>query len=113
MNPVLRTATADDGASRTSNAIGTPWSELFDGVDDLIHRVAHAENPEIRKSRAKVYATMVIAKNALEQRANQATLQLAQFGDNTDEDLLDYPAQRLGVTLLLGLGLGLIASLGS
>ena len=27
--------------------------ELFDGVDDLIRRVADTENPEIRKVRAK------------------------------------------------------------
>jgi hypothetical protein len=111
MNPVLRTATADHGVSRKTDAIGGHWAELFDGVDDLIHRVADTENLEIRKSRAKVYATMVIAKNALEQRANQPPLPLAQFGDITDDDLLDHSAETLGVPLLLGLGLGLIASL--
>jgi hypothetical protein len=54
MNRVLRSATADRVVSPTTNdtgvvnAIGSEWTELFDGVDDLIHRVADAENPEIR-----------------------------------------------------------------
>jgi hypothetical protein len=99
-------------ATHTTNPIGRQWAELFDGVDDLIHRVANAENPDIRKSRAKVYASMVIAKNALEQRANQPNQppQLAQFGDIDDDDLADYSAQKVAINLLLGLGLGLITS---
>jgi hypothetical protein len=98
-------------ACGTTNPIGSQWAELFDGVDDLIHRVADAENPEIRKSRAKVYATMVIARNALEQRASQPP-ELAQFGDIAGDDLPEDSAQKLAVNVLLGLGLGLIASLG-
>jgi hypothetical protein len=98
-------------ALHTTHPIGRQWAELFDGVDDLIHRVADAENPEIRKSRARVYASMVIAKNVLEQRANQPP-QLAQFGDIAGDDLPDDAAQKLAVNLLLGLSLGLIASLG-
>jgi hypothetical protein len=54
---------------------------------------------------------MVIAKNALEHRANQTPSELAQFGDSTHDDLPAYSTQTLGVRLLLGLGLGLIASL--
>jgi ElaB/YqjD/DUF883 family membrane-anchored ribosome-binding protein len=98
-------------ALHTTNSIGSQWAELFDGVDDLIHRVADAENPEIRKSRAKVYATMVIARNALEQRANQPA-QLAQFGDSDDDNLTAYSAQKVALNVLLGLSLGLITSRG-
>jgi hypothetical protein len=101
MNPALHTA----------DPIGAQWAELFDGVDDLIHRVADAENPEIRKSRAKVYATMVIAKHALEHRANQPP-PLTQFGDIGHGDIPPYTAQKLAINVLLGLGLGLITSLG-
>jgi hypothetical protein len=42
---------------------------LFDGVDDLIKRVADTENPEIRKIRAKVHASMVVARSASRTRA--------------------------------------------
>jgi hypothetical protein len=105
MNPAIRTAN-----TLHTNPTAGQWAELFDGVDDLIHRVADAENPEIRKSRARVYASMVIAKNVLEQRANQPP-SVAQFGDSAGDASPDDSAQKLAVNVLLGLGLGLIASL--
>jgi hypothetical protein len=107
MNPALHTA----NPIGTASPIGSQWAELFDGVDDLIHRVADTENPEIRKSRAKVYVTMVAAKNALEQTANQPSA-VAQFGDIAGADSPHHSAQKLAVNVLLGLGLGFIASLG-
>jgi ElaB/YqjD/DUF883 family membrane-anchored ribosome-binding protein len=112
MNPAIRTMTADhQGASRAAHAIGSQWAELFDGVDDLIHRVADAENPEILRRRAKVYATMIAARNALEERAKAPPARVAPTGDSPERRVVDDPAETLGVNLLLGLGLGLIASL--
>jgi hypothetical protein len=112
MNPALRTTTANhQDLSLAANAIGSQWAELFDGVDDLIHRVADAENPEILRRRAKVYATMVIARRALEEKANQPPALLAPIGDSPERRVADDPAEKIGVNLLLGLGLGLIASL--
>jgi ElaB/YqjD/DUF883 family membrane-anchored ribosome-binding protein len=85
--------------------------ELFDGVDDLIKRVADTENPEIRKIRAKVHATLVVARTAFEDSANQARRHPAQIAGGTDDDLDEYPGQALGVALLVGLGLGLLVPL--
>ena len=59
------TAIAGLGAGRAEAASRTQFDELFDGVDDLIKRVADVESPEIRKTRAKVHAALVVAKNAL------------------------------------------------
>ena len=61
----LATATDGNPAAPAKRGAGPPWEELFDGVDDLIKRVADIENPEIRKMRAKVHASMVVAKSAL------------------------------------------------
>ena len=47
------------------NVMGTPLDDLFEGVDDLIKRVADTENPEIRRIRARVHASMRVAKSAL------------------------------------------------
>jgi ElaB/YqjD/DUF883 family membrane-anchored ribosome-binding protein len=118
MSAILATPIAGNGAGRVKEALGTPFEELFDDVDDLIRRVADVENPEIRKIRARVHATMVAAKGvaaggALDDggRANQARPQTAPVADYTDDYLHDYPGQALGVALLVGLSLGLIASL--
>jgi len=115
MSATLATAIARDGAGRATEAVGTPFEELFDGVDDLIRRVADVENPEIRKIRARVHATMVAAKGvaangAFEDGAKRVRPQPGQIADHTDDYLRDYPGQALGLALLVGLGLGLIVS---
>jgi len=110
MSAPLGTAIAGNGAGRGKNAVPTPFEELFDGVDDLIKRVADVESPEIRKIRAKVHAALVVAKSALKDSANQVRRQTVQVA-GIDESLNEDPGQSLGLALLLGVGLGLVVSL--
>jgi ElaB/YqjD/DUF883 family membrane-anchored ribosome-binding protein len=123
MNARVVTVIGSNGARRATAAVETPYEQLFDGVDDLIRRVADVENPEIRKVRAKVHAALVAAKSACEtkseaeQGANwvrRAPIDVAGGellqAESIDDDLGDYDGQALGVALLVGLGLGLIAS---
>jgi ElaB/YqjD/DUF883 family membrane-anchored ribosome-binding protein len=115
MSAVLAPASARIAMGRAKDAVDRPYGELFDGVDDLIHRVAHTESPDIRKSRAKVYTAMVAAKSAVElganqTRADQLRADLTPIGDMTEDFFLDYSGKRLGVALLVGLGLGLLSA---
>jgi ElaB/YqjD/DUF883 family membrane-anchored ribosome-binding protein len=115
MSATFAPAIAGESAGRPKETIGTPFEELFDGVDDLIRRVADVENPEIRKIRARVHAAMVAAKGvatkgAFEDGANPVRPQAAQIAARADDYLRDYPGQALGVALLVGLGVGLIVS---
>jgi hypothetical protein len=97
--------------------------ELFDGVDDLIRRVAHTECPETRKVRARVHAALVAARKAFDNVVKTAPTpspsQPLPVAAATEDDThpLDGTAtqaldgtvtQALGVALLLGLGLGLM-----
>jgi len=136
MSATLATA-AGNGAGRAKDAVGTPFDELFDGVDDLIRRVADVENPEIRKIRARVHASMVAAKGvaakgvaakgvaangaasadgsatsqgAFEGVANHVRRPAMRVADHADTYLRDYSGQALGVALLVGIGVGLIVS---
>jgi len=127
MNAQVATAIDGNGAGRANQSVGSPLEVLFDGVDDLIRRLADTENPEIRKVRAKVHAALVAAKSEfaaksafeeVEAQLNQARGQAAQVNgvaaqvDGGADDLLrDYPAPALGVALLVGIGLGLVVSL--
>jgi ElaB/YqjD/DUF883 family membrane-anchored ribosome-binding protein len=113
MSAPLGMAIAGNGRGRAKDAVPTPFDELFDGVDDLIKRVADVESPEIRKVRAKVHAALVVAKSALKDSANQVRRQTVQVADRTDDDLNDDPARSLGLALLVGVGLGLVVSLDS
>jgi ElaB/YqjD/DUF883 family membrane-anchored ribosome-binding protein len=116
MSVTLATGIAGSGAvGRAKPAVvNTPFEELLDGVDDLIRRVADVENPEIRKIRARVHASMiaargVAAKGAFEDGADQPGARAVRVADHADS-LDDYQGQALGVALLVGLGLGLIVS---
>jgi ElaB/YqjD/DUF883 family membrane-anchored ribosome-binding protein len=119
MSALVATAIGRNGTGRTKEAAGTPLEELFDGVDDLIRRVADTENPEIRRVRAKVHAALVAAKGAFEAKStsedtasqpNPARRPAAQVTGSDDDALGDYSGPALGVALLVGLGLGLVVS---
>jgi ElaB/YqjD/DUF883 family membrane-anchored ribosome-binding protein len=96
--------------------MNTAVVELFDGVDDLIKRVADTENPEIRKVRAKVHAALVVAKSACDVEVKPVprpyAVEPAMAADGAievaDDWLSQYSPKSLGVALLVGLGLGLI-----
>src|ERR1700722_16202531 len=112
MNAPLATAVAGYNVGRANPGFGAQFEELFDGVDDLIKRVADTENPEIRKIRAKVHASMVVAKSACQElnpavRPSSSPIYHAG-ADPIDED---YPGEAVGVALLVGLGLGVIMSM--
>jgi ElaB/YqjD/DUF883 family membrane-anchored ribosome-binding protein len=127
MNAHVATAIDGNGAGRANLPADSALELLFDGVDDLIRRVADTENPEIRKIRAKVHAALVAAKSEFEAKSafeeieaqlNQARGQAvqvnggaAQVNGGSDDFLRDYPAPALGVALLVGIGLGLVVSL--
>jgi ElaB/YqjD/DUF883 family membrane-anchored ribosome-binding protein len=135
MSATLAPAVAGKGAGRPNETVketvATPFEELFEGVDDLIRRVADVENPEIRRIRARVHASMVAArgvaargvasngvasngvaaKDAVEDGVSQERRRAVQAANDADDYLRDYPGPALGVALLVGLGLGLIVSL--
>src|ERR1700722_8639838 len=112
MNAPLSTAAAGHTAARATPTVDWQFEELFDGVDDLIKRVDDTENPEIRKIRAKVHASMVVAKSAckeLNPAVRPSSSPIYHAGaDPIDED---YPGEAVGVALLVGLGLGVIMSM--
>src|SRR5258708_37365912 len=131
MNAQVARAIDGKAAGHANQPAGSALEVLFDGVDDLIRRVADTENPEIRKVRAKVHAALVAAKsefaakNAFEEieaQLNPACGQAAQVNGSAvnggaaqvnggaDDLLRDYPAPALGVALLVGIALGLLVS---
>ena len=112
MNAPPATAVAGYKVGRAKLGFDAQFEELFDGVDDLIKRVADTENPEIRKIRAKVHASMMAAKSACEDSTHEMRRPSSPAYDAsarpTDEE---YPDEAVGMALLVGLGLGVIMSI--
>jgi ElaB/YqjD/DUF883 family membrane-anchored ribosome-binding protein len=99
------------------DASRAPVDDLFTEVDDLIKRVADVDSPEILKVRAKVHAALVVAKSAFAGGAHRIRERPATnvgtvpaFDEVEHDDDLP-PTDDLGIVLLVGLGLGLVASL--
>jgi ElaB/YqjD/DUF883 family membrane-anchored ribosome-binding protein len=123
MNSPLPAAIAANTARRPKEVLVSQFDELFDGVDDLIKRVADVENPEIRRIRARVHAAMVVAKSACKDGATEGRGPSSRVASPSSQDrsppsrvapdvyLDEYPSEALGVGLLVGLGLGLIVSM--
>jgi ElaB/YqjD/DUF883 family membrane-anchored ribosome-binding protein len=100
-------AIADSGGGDAGH---TPVDELFNEVDDLIKRVADVDSPEILRVRAKVYAALAVAKSAFAHGTHRIRQQPAPVFNGVPDDDDALPTEELGVALLVGLGLGLVAS---
>ena len=110
MNAPLASAAAVYAVVPAKPVVDAQFEELFDRVDDLIKRVADIENPEIRKIRAKVHASMVVARSAYQERSR--VVQRTAPPEDWAAGLLDeeYSGPALGMALLVGVGLGVIMS---
>ncbi len=98
------------GESAGQDPIGTQFHELFDGVEDLIKRVAELDSPEIQKIRAKARAALIVARSAVQDGAVHVGRKARRAAGATDDYLREYPWYALGLVALLGFGAGLLAA---
>ena len=106
MSVPLATAIADPGIGGAGHA---HVDDLFEGVDDLIKRVADVDSPEILRVRAKVHAALVAAKSAFSDGANRIQPRPVAIVEHPWDDDDRLPTAELGVALLVGLGVALVA----
>ena len=86
------------------------FDDLFDGVEDLIKRVAEIDSPEIQKIRAKARVALMVAKSAVQDGAAHVGRQARLAAGTTDGYLREYPWYALGLGTLLGIGVGVLAT---
>jgi ElaB/YqjD/DUF883 family membrane-anchored ribosome-binding protein len=96
-------------ANNSSSASG-PFHDLFDGVEDLIKRVAEIDSPDIQKIRAKARVALIAAKSAAQDGATHVGRQARRAAESTDGYLREYPWYALGLVALLGFGAGILAA---
>jgi len=85
------------------------FQEFFDGVDDLIEKVAQVQSPEIQKIRAKARVALGAARSAVRDSATHVTKQARQLAATTDGYVRASPWQAVAVGTLLGLIVGFAA----
>jgi ElaB/YqjD/DUF883 family membrane-anchored ribosome-binding protein len=101
---------ADSQASAAQTRVGEQFEELFEGVEDLLKRVAESDSPEIQKIRAKARVALVMAKSAIQDGAIHVGRRAQRAAGATDEYLREYPWYALGLGTLVGFGLGLVVA---
>jgi ElaB/YqjD/DUF883 family membrane-anchored ribosome-binding protein len=110
MNATSESNTSRPGASTGQDPTNTQFHELFDGVEDLIKRIAELDSPEIQKIRAKARAALIVARSAVQDGAVHVGRKARQAAEVTDDYLREYPWYALGLIALLGFGAGLLAA---
>jgi ElaB/YqjD/DUF883 family membrane-anchored ribosome-binding protein len=96
--------------SKASVPLDHDYRELFDGVEDLLKRVADVDSPDIQKIRAKVRVALRLAKSALDDSATHVSRHARRVAGATDDYLREYPWYALGLGTLVGVGLGVLVA---
>jgi len=94
-------------AGATANGNGTQFKELFDGVDDLIQRIADVQSPEIQKIRAKARVALGAARSAVKDSAAHVQRQARQLAQTTDGYVRESPWQVIAAATAIGFLAGL------
>ncbi len=90
-----------------SNGAGTQFKELFDGVDDLIQKIADVQSPEIQKIRAKARVALGAARSAVKDSAVHVRRQARQLAQTTDGYVHESPWQVIAAATAIGFLAGL------
>lgn len=95
------------GSDRAANgAKDGQFQEFFDGVDDLIDKIAQVQSPEIQKIRAKARVALGAARSAVLDSAVHVKKQARQLATTTDGYVRGSPWQAVAVGALLGFVVG-------
>lgn len=98
--------------TQSDNANNGQFKELFDGVDDLIERVASVPSPELQKIRAKARVALTAARSAARDSAAHLGRQARQMASTTDGYVRQSPWQAVALTALVGFVAGIAVSRG-
>lgn len=91
-------------------SLSEPFHDLFEGVEDLIKRVAEIDSPDIQKIRAKARVALIAAKSAAQDGATHVGRQARRAAETTDGYIREYPWYALGLVTLIGFGAGVLAA---
>lgn len=102
--PTLRNGN-NGGSSRASE-----WRNLLADVEDLIKKVAHVDDVEVAKVRAKVEQTLAKAKSTAMDGAESIRTYARDASAATDEYVHESPWTAIGLAAAVGVVIGFLVS---
>jgi len=85
------------------------WRNLVADVEDLVKKVAHVDDAEIAKIRAKVEQTLAEARTSVGSRVAAVRGRAEDVSDATDEYVRENPWAAIGIAAAVGIVIGFVA----
>lgn len=95
------------------DATGTAREEvqnLISDVEDLIHRVGDATDPEVRRLRSKVATAVETTKKSIADSADVIQRQAREAFQASDRYVRNQPWEAIGIAALAGIAVGYLVS---
>lgn len=83
--------------------------ELIDGAEDLLIKLADAENPDIQLLRDRVDNAIADARRTIAEQGREASVRLRDIANTIDDYVRDYPWLAVATGILMAGAVGFIA----
>jgi ElaB/YqjD/DUF883 family membrane-anchored ribosome-binding protein len=97
-------------ARKVSDFANGQVNNFLESVEDLTKALKDIDTPDIARVRAKVKMALVAAKSAVADTATQLRSQAQQAGKRADGYVRENPWQVIGIAVVVGVTVGVLAS---
>jgi ElaB/YqjD/DUF883 family membrane-anchored ribosome-binding protein len=101
---------AGDTTHRIRSAAGQEVSDLMADVQDLVGRIAHVNDPDVVRLRAKVEGALSTAKTAISEGSDRLQRHAKDALNAGDGYVRDQPWQAVGIAAATGLLVGFLVA---
>jgi len=111
MEPVERAIQPAEEAARAAARAGSrEFRNLIADVEDLIKRIAHVDDQDLARARAKLESTLDAAKASLHDGKERVMTTARHAAENTDEYVHSNPWSAIGIAAAAGAAIAVLLS---
>jgi len=99
-----------DSVHTAARAGSQEVGNLFADVEDLIKRVAHVDDADLARARAKLQNTLAAARTALHDGTERAKTTARHAADTTDQYVHTNPWSAIGIAAAAGAAIAVLLS---
>ena len=101
---------AEEAAHAAARAGSREFRNLIADVEDLIKRIAHVDDQDLARARAKLESTLDAAKASLHDGKERVMTTARHAAENTDEYVHSNPWSAIGIAAAAGAAIAVLLS---
>lgn len=101
---------AEEAARTAARAGSREFRNLIADVEDLIKRIAHVDDQDLARARAKLESTLDAAKASLHDGKERVMTTARHAAENTDEYVHSNPWSAIGIAAAAGAAIAVLLS---